>query len=120
LLREPLGGLPRAERLERAAHLDDLDGLLDRDRPHPRAAIRQSLDEALVREVDERKAHGGAARAELLAEVRLDEPLVGHVAAREDLVPDARDELVVDRRLAHVTTVPDASAAECSGRARSP
>ena len=40
-IREVLGGLARAQRLEADAHLDDLDGLVDADRAHARPAVGQ-------------------------------------------------------------------------------
>ena len=57
---DPLGRQADGEPFENGAGLEDLDRLLVRDRPHPRAPVRLAHDEPLLLEPDERGSHGAA------------------------------------------------------------
>ena len=88
---------PRGELLERGANRVDLDQLLLVDHAHARAAKRLRLDEPQQLEVAQRLAHGRLARAELLRDPRLDEPLARlELAARDPLQQDVLHLLAQD------------------------
>jgi hypothetical protein len=88
-LRQALGRASRDQRLEVAANLEDLDGLLDRDEPDSRAAVVLALHQALLLEADERGADRRAAGAERFGEGGLDEALVGLELPRDDGVSES-------------------------------
>ena len=62
---------------ERGARLEDLNGLLLRDEPHPRAPIALPFDQPLKLQSCQCGADGRAPSAERLDEVHLDQPLIG-------------------------------------------
>jgi hypothetical protein len=80
-----LGG---TETFDADAHLEDLDRLVHRDRPDARPLVGEPLDQTLVRELEQGRAHRGAARAERVAEVGLDQALVGGVLTAHDRAAD--------------------------------
>ena len=88
IVRDLGGGLGGTESLDADAHLEDLDRLVHRDRPHPRALVGQALHEPLVGEFEQRDAHGRAARGERVAQVGLDQALVRGVLAAHDRAAD--------------------------------
>ena len=95
---EPLGREPGGELLERGAHREDLDHLLLVEHAHARAAEGLRLDEPQELEVAQRLAHGRLARAELLRDPRLDEPLARlELPARDPLQQNVLDLLAEDR-----------------------
>ena len=81
---DALGSLPDRKALEHGARLQDLDGLLVADAPHPRPAVRLAHDEPVLLEADERRAHGAARHVERRRDVRLDEARVGRDVAADD------------------------------------
>ena len=86
VVRQSFGGLARRDRLERDPRLRDLDGLVDGDRAHARAAVREAFDESLAREREQRRARRRARDAESLAEIRFDEALLRGELSRKDRV----------------------------------
>ena len=72
---EVLRRQPGGELLERGAHGVDLDHLLLVEHADAGATERLGLDQSQQLEVAQRLAHGRLARAELLRDPRLDEPL---------------------------------------------
>src|SRR5690606_37223403 len=74
--------------LQLLAHLEDLDGLFHADRAYPRAAVRHPVDQALAGELEQRRAHGGAAGPVRRRQVGLDEPLMRRELATDDGLAD--------------------------------
>ena len=83
---EPLRRLLRRELLEHGAHGVDLDQLGLAEPAHARAAKRLRLDEPQQLEIAQRLAHRRLARAELVRDARLDEPLARLQLAADDAV----------------------------------
>ena len=88
---------PGRELLERRAHRVDLDHLLLVEHANARAAERLRLDESQQLEVAQRLAHGRLARAELLRDPRLDEPLA-RLRARRSTIRCSSTSLTCSRR----------------------
>jgi hypothetical protein len=80
--------LDRAERLQGHPALGDRDRLFGADDADPRAAVGDPLDQAVRREVEQRRAQGLPGDAERAREVLLDQPSPGGEIAAEDRLPD--------------------------------
>ena len=84
VLGAPARGVPGGQRFQRRARFEDLDGLLDREPAHARAAVALADHQPVVAEPEDRLANGAAAPAQLLGELLLDQPFTGVELARDD------------------------------------
>ena len=86
VLGEPRGRLRGAQALQDHPDLGDLDGLGERDRPHPGAPVLDAFHQAFGAELEERGADAPAAGPEPLGQVGFHQALVGGELAVDDRV----------------------------------
>ena len=83
-LLEPLGRHPRGDALERAAHVDRVGDVVERERADREAAAGEPRQQALVLELGEREPQRRARDADALRQGDLGDPPAGRELALED------------------------------------
>src|SRR4051794_6655036 len=87
--------------LELLAHRVDVPDLLRRQIAHDGAAVRNTLDDSLLLQLEQREAHIAAMGVEALAEMLLDQVLARMAAAEDNLLFQAPRDDLGDRWLAN-------------------
>src|SRR6478672_1020376 len=101
--------------LELLAHRIDLPDLLRREVAHNGAAVSNTLDNSLLLQFEQRKAHIAAMGVEALAEMLLDQVFARMASAEDNVLFQAPRDDVGDRLLADGNRQPLTRGARCPG-----